>query len=306
MQSLFPPATKRKREIYRFCYLGLLPVVLLYGVLRVYPILNTIYLSFFDWNLIKLYKPFVGITNYLKLFQDQLFGMALYNTLIFALVSVLAGIVLSLALANALNNRFKSGAWYQIIYFLPVITPMVPVSVIWKWIYDPGYGLLNYFLSFFKISPVGWLVYPKLALFSIIVMCVWKALGYNMVMFMVGLKGISRQYYEAAEIDGANRWMAFRFITLPLLRPIMLFVFVTATIDAFNVFTPVYVMTTGSQGAPGNAVRTLVFNIYEDGFRYFKMGYASSQAVALLFLVLLLTVVQLKAFRDDDTGSEKQ
>ena len=185
--------------------------------------------------------------------------------------------ILSLALAVALNRPSRLTGLYQTLYFLPVITPMVPVSVIWKWIYDPGYGLLNYILSLFGVRPIGWLMYPNLALISIIIMCVWKNLGYNMIMFLVGLKNIPAQYYEAAAIDGASRWQAFWRITLPLLKPILLYVLVTSTIDGFNIFTPVYVMTTGSQGAPGNAVRTLVFNIYEEGFRYFKMGYASSR-----------------------------
>jgi multiple sugar transport system permease protein len=306
MQLNIFPKSQRQREIYKFCYLGLLPVVLVYGIFRIYPIVDTIRLSFYNWDLIKLFKPFVGFGNYQKLFHDQLFLLALRNTCIFAVASVLVGIVLSLALATALHNRIRSSALYQAIYFLPVITPMVPVSVIWKWIYDPGYGLLNYVLSLINIKPIGWLVYPKLALFSIVIMCIWKGLGYNMVMFLVGLKSISRQYYEAAEIDGANRWKCFRHITLPLLQPIMLFVFVTTTIDAFNLFTPVYVMTMGSQGAPGNAVRTLVFNIYEDGFRYFKMGYASSEAVALLILVLILTLFQFKMFQGNDICDDNQ
>jgi ABC-type sugar transport system permease subunit len=149
-------------------------------------------------------------------------------------------------------------------------------------------------------------MYPNLALISIIMMCIWKNLGYNMVMFLVGLKAISRQYYEAAAIDGANKWQSFLYITLPLLKPILMYVFITSTIDAFNIFTPVYVMTTGSQGAPGNAVRTLVFNIYEDGFRYFKMGYASSQAVILLLIVMFFTLVQLKLFKGEEAGSSLQ
>lgn len=291
---------------YLFCYLGLLPIVLLFLWLRVGPLVSTIRLSFHDWNLIKAYKPFVGLKNYANLFNDRLFIMALRNTTIFAFATVLIGIVLSLALAVALNRPSKLSGFYQTVYFLPVITPMVPVSVIWKWIYDPGYGLLNYFLSFFGIKPVGWLMYPNLALLSIIIMCIWKAIGYNMIMFLVGLKNIPEQYYEAAAIDGANNWHIFRSITLPLLKPIIMYVFITSTIEGFNIFTPVYVMTTGSQGAPGNAVRTLVFNIYEEGFRYFKMGYASSQAVVLLLIVLVMTVLQLQVFRGEDASASVQ
>lgn len=291
---------------YLFCYLGLLPVLALFVWLRVTPLASTINLSFHNWNLIRPNKPFIGLQNYMNLFSDRLFLMALRNTAIFAFATMIAGMILSLALAVALNRPSRLTGLYQTLYFLPVITPMVPVSVIWKWIYDPGYGLLNYILSLFGVRPIGWLMYPNLALMSIIIMCVWKNLGYNMIMFLVGLKNIPAQYYEAAAIDGASRWQAFWRITLPLLKPILLYVLVTSTIDGFNIFTPVYVMTTGSQGAPGNAVRTLVFNIYEEGFRYFKMGYASSQAVMLLLIVLVLTVVQLRVFRGEDASEGTQ
>ncbi|HHY46409.1 MAG TPA: sugar ABC transporter permease [Firmicutes bacterium] len=297
-------ASRRQLKLYLFCYLGLLPTILLFVILRVRPLFSTLQLSFYNWNMIKPIKPFVGFDNYRALLKDDLFLLSLRNTTLFAFGTVIMTAVLSLALASALSGRRKMSAFYQVVYFIPVVTPMVPVSIIWKWIYDPGYGLLNYILSFFGIEPVGWLTYPNLALFSIIVMCIWKALGYNMVMFLVGLKAISRQYYEAAAIDGASGWKSFRYITLPLLKPIILYVLVTSTIDAFNVFTPVYVMTTGSQGAPGNAVRTLVYNMYEDGFRYFKMGYASAQAAVLLLIVLVLTVLQFAFLRHEDTSSQ--
>jgi len=304
-----PPGRRVMRvqtKRYLFCYLGLLPVLALFIWLRVIPLANTINLSFHNWNLIKPFKPFIGLQNYMNLFNDRLFVMALRNTAIFAFSTVVIGMALSLALAVALNRPSRLTGLYQTLYFLPVITPMVPVSVIWKWIYDPGYGLLNYILSLFGIKPIGWLMYPNLALMSIIIMCIWKNLGYNMIMFLVGLKNIPAQYYEAAAIDGANGWQIFCHITLPLLKPILLYVLITSTIDGFNIFTPVYVMTTGSQGAPGNAVRTLVFNIYEEGFRYFKMGYASSQAVMLLLIVLALTVIQLRVFRGEDAGASIQ
>lgn len=304
--TLKPFNLKNKTKRYLFCYLGLFPIVLLFVLLRINPLVSTLRLSLYEWNLIKAFKPFVGFKNYITLFQDHLFLLAIRNTTIFAFATVVIGIVLSLALAVALNKNAKMNEFYQLVYFLPVITPMVPVSVIWKWIYDPGYGLLNYMLSFLGVEPVGWLMYPNLALASIIVMCIWKDLGYNMILFLVGLKSIPRQFYEAAEIDGATKWKAFLYVTLPLLKPILLYVFITTTITGFNIFTPIYVMTTGSQGAPGNAVRSLVFNIYEDGFRYFKMGYASSQAVVLLMIVLVLTVIQLRIFRGEDAGSSLQ
>ena len=175
---------------------------------------------------------------------------------------------------------------------------MVPVSVVWKWIYDPTYGLLNYFLSWFGVKPMGWLVYPNLAMWAIIIMSVWKVIGYNMVIFLVGIRDIPETYFEAARIDGASSWDLFRFITMPLLRPILLFVVVISTINAYNVFTQVFIMTAGPQGAPGNAVRTLVFDIYENAFRYFKTGYAASEAVMLFLIVLALTLIQFGIARE--------
>ncbi|HBN97626.1 MAG TPA: sugar ABC transporter permease [Firmicutes bacterium] len=306
MGSLATRGLSVKTKRYLFCYLALLPVVLLFVWLRVGPAASTINLSFHDWNLIRAHKPFVGLKNYINLFNDRLFLISLRNTTIFAFATVVFGMLLALPLALALNRPSKLTGFYQAVYFLPVITPMVPVSVIFKWIYDPGYGLLNYLLSFFGVEPIGWLMFPNLALASIIVMCIWKNLGYHMIMLLVGLKNIPGQYYEAAAIDGANKWQIFWKVTLPLLKPILMYVFITTSIEGFNIFTPVYVMTTGSQGAPGNSVRTLVYNIYEDGFRYFKMGYASSQAVMLLLIVLAVTMLQMKMLSGDDASSSVQ
>ena len=164
----------------------------------------------------------------------------------------------------------------------------------------PQYGLLNYFLSLLGISPRAWLVYPNLALYAIVIMSVWKIIGYYMMIFLVGLKNISKEYYEAALIDGAVGGQVFRYITLPLLRPIVLYVLVVATIQAFNVFTQVYVMTSDIQGAPGRLVRVFVYDIYENGFRYFKMGYASAEAVILLLIVLALTIFEFRVMGKED------
>ncbi len=176
---------------------------------------------------------------------------------------------------------------------------MVPMAIAWKWIYDPMYGILNYVLSLFGIPRVGWLVYPETALWAIIAMSIWKVIGYNMVLFLVGIKNIPSDYYEAAAIDGANSWNLFWRITLPLLKPILLYVLVTSMINAFNVFTQVYVMTTGTQAAPARTLRVLIFDIYENGFRYFRMGYASAEAVILTFLVLGLTLIQFRLMRTE-------
>jgi multiple sugar transport system permease protein len=181
-----------------------------------------------------------------------------------------------------------------------VITPMVPMAIAWKWIFDARIGILNYLLSWFGIPAVGWLTSPNVAIWSIIIMSVWKVLGYNMVLLLVGLKNIPASLYEAAAIDGAFGWRLFRRITLPLLRPILLFVIVVSTINAYNVFTQVYVMTQGSQAAPGAQLRVLVTDIYQNGFQFFKMGYASAEAVVLTLIILALTLVQFKVIRVDE------
>jgi len=282
---------------YRFCYLGLLPVFVIYWVLRLEPIGRTFWLSFHEWHLIRPLKPWVGLDNYKELLQDQNFLLALRNTTLFAVFVVGFSVVLGLALAVLLAGRLRFTAAYQAIYFLPVITPMVPMAIAWKWIFDARVGILNYGLSWLGIAPIGWLTSPDVALWSIIIMSVWKVLGYNMVLLLVGLKNIPAAYYEAAAIDGAAGWRMFRRITLPLLKPILLFVIVISTINAYNVFTQVYVMTQGSQAAPGAPLRVLVYDIYQNGFQFFKMGYASAEAVVLTLIVLVLTLLQLRVMR---------
>jgi multiple sugar transport system permease protein len=282
---------------WSFCYLGLLPVFVIYWVLRLGPITRTFVLSFYDWHLIRAVKPFVGLDNYRELFQDENFLLALRNTTLFAAFVVGLSVVLGLGLAVLLAGKLRFTAAYQAIYFLPVITPMVPMAIAWKWIFDARHGILNYVLSWFGVPPVGWLTSPDVAMWAIIIMSVWKVLGYNMILLLVGLKSIPAVYYEAAGLDGAAGWRMFWRITLPLLRPILIFVIVISTINAYNVFTQVYVMTQGSQAAPGAPLRVLVFDIYQNGFQFFKMGYASAEAVVLTLIVLGLTLVQLRVIR---------
>ncbi len=285
---------------YRFCYLGLLPIFAIYWVLRLEPIGRTFYLSFHDWHLIRPARPWVGLTNYRELLDDPNFLTALWNTSLFAVAVVVLSVVVALALSVLLAGNLRFTAAYQAIYFLPVITPMVPMAIAWKWIFDARIGILNYVLSWFGVAPIGWLTSPQVAIWSIIIMSVWKVLGYNMILLLVGLKNIPATLYEAASIDGAFGWRMFWRITLPLLKPIMLFVVVVSTINAYNVFTQVYVMTQGSQAAPGAQLRVLVFDIYQNGFQFFKMGYASAEAVVLTLIILVLTLVQFRVIRVDE------
>ena len=289
----------RRARMPMFCYVALFPVLALFFYVRIIPIGFSFLLSFYKWNLISPRKPFVGWDNYVNLMSDDNFLLALKNTTIYSFSTVALSTVIALPLAVFLGHRSRLSTFYQTVYFLPVITPLVPMAIAWKWIYDYNYGVLNYGLSLVGIPSVAWLTEPDIALWALVIMGVWKVLGYNLVLFLVGIRNIPQEYLEAASLDGATDWQRFWRITLPLLRPILLYVLVTATISAYAVFTQVYVMTLGSQSQPGQAVRMLVFDIYTNGFQFFRMGYASAEAVILTLIVLGSTVVQFSLVRND-------
>jgi len=288
---------ERKRRT--FCYLALLPILSIFLIIRVIPIIRTFALSVTDASLISLKSNYIGLDNFKNLLSDDLFLLALKNTTLFAFATVALSVSMGLLLSLLMYRKSTLSPLYETIYFFPVITPMVPVAIIWKWIYDPSYGLMNYILFWFGIKPIGWLVYPDIALWAIVILSVWKVVGYNMMIFLVGLRNIPSMYYEAARIDGAMGFGLFRYITFPLLKPILLFIIVVTTINSYNVFTQVYVMTTGLQGAPGNTVRVLVYDIWENAFRYSRMGYASAEAVILFLIILLLTLAQFKIVKSE-------
>jgi multiple sugar transport system permease protein len=287
-------------RIILFCYLALAPVLALFFYVRVIPIVRSVVISFYRWDLIRPLKPYIGLANYENLLSDANFILALKNTVVYSLATVVISTLIALPLAVFLARKTRLSVFYQTVYFLPVITPMVPMAIAWKWIYDYNYGLFNYALSIVGLPPVGWLTDPNIALWALIIMSVWKVLGYNLILLLVGIRNIPETYNEAASLDGASAWQRFRYITLPLLKPILLYVLVTATINAFNVFTQVYVMTVGSQAAPGQAVRVLVFDIWQNGFQFLKMGYASAEAVMLTFIVLGFTWIQFRWARNQE------
>jgi multiple sugar transport system permease protein len=284
---------------WKYCLAVVGPVCLAYLVIRILPIFDTAWMSLHNWSLVKPVRPFIGLENYSKLAVDPLFRMALFNTTLFALVTVPVTLALAFTVAVLLDKpmRGRLENVYKFLFFLPVVPTMVPVSVIWKWIYDPSYGILNYALGLFGVPPQGWLIDSRLAIWAIIVMTVWKSVGYYMVLFLVGLKDIPVDYYEAASIDGASAWQRLWQITVPLMRPMLLFNVVIATIFAYNVFAQVYVMTEGPQGSPANPVRVIVLDMYENGFRYLKMGYASAEAMVLLMIVFALTIFEFRFLR---------
>jgi len=286
------------RSRWWFAYLMLGPVVGLFFYLRGLPILKTFWMSFFNWSMVNQNQPFVGLTNFLTMFKDIQFQLALKNTTIFAFVTVLISVPLSLVLAAVLAKPRRFSAFYEAIYFIPSITPMVAVAVAWKWILDAKFGLLNYVLGFLGVEPKAWLIDPRLAMVSVILLSAWKILGHNMIIFLVGIRNIPGSYFEAASIDGASPLQRFWHITVPLLTPITLFVAVMTTINSYNVFTQVYVLASDVQGSPGFLVRVLAYDIVENAFSFFKMGYASSEAVVLCLIVLALTFIQFRWLKD--------
>ncbi len=278
-------------------YLFITPPILAVLCLVAFPVFYAFYISFFDWNLLAQDKPFIGLGNYIKVLQENRFQGALYNTLYFVVAYVFSvnilGLILAL-IAQGLKGFLRSTV--RITSFIPVITSMVAVSIVWIWLYQPTFGLFNHMLGKIGLGPYNWLKDPKLAMPSIIMMTVWKYVGFTMIIYIAGLVNIPEQYYDAAKVDGANSWNTIRYITLPLLKNVTVFLFATGVIGAFQVFVQTFIMT---RGGPGTATNTIVLEIYFRGFQFLRMGEASSLAFILFGIILIATILQLKYFHSD-------
>jgi multiple sugar transport system permease protein len=272
----------------------LLPILGFFVVFQYYPILKSVVISFQQYGLLMRETPWVGLDNYIRQFQDPLFLSALWNTLLFVAACVIVGVALALFFAVLVESTGKWAKYYRTLYFIPVVTSLLATSMVWRWLYASN-GLLNFIMTYFGLSPQAWLLSESLALPSLIVLTVWKNLGFDLILFAAALQAIPHDYYEASSIDGARVHHNFWYITLPQLRPIFLLVCITAIIRSFQVFTIVLAMT---QGGPINATRTIVFHIYEQGIQYDDMGYASAAAVILLIIIAMVTYVQLRVGRE--------
>lgn len=299
--ALSLPATAPSRPIWRRLrpnlsgYAFLLPSIAAFLAFIIFPVVASFALAFTNWDLLTP-PQFTGLKNYSYLFgQDMLFRKVVWNTVYYSVVSVPLGIACSLGLAIALNQKIRGVVVYRTLYFLPVVSSIVAVSIVWRWIYQGDWGLLNYVLSFFGIARQNWLYDTSLAMPAVIFMSVWKGLGYNMVLFLAGLQGIPDVYYEAAKIDGARTWHLFRNITLPLLSPVMLFVVITTIIGSFQVFGAIYIMT---QAGPMDATNVLVYYLYYTAFQNLHMGYAAAIGWVLFAFLFIFTIVQLGISKD--------
>ena len=277
-------------------YLFLAPVLLLFSVFTVFSVGYAFYLSFHQWNILEPAKPFVGLDNYARLFEDERFHEAILNTVYYTAVSVPVTIGIGLAVALLLNNQIRARGLFRTFFYLPVVTPLVIASIIWKWIYNGDYGLANYYLLKFNLiqEPLLWLSDKNLAMPSVIITSVWKGVGFAMVVYLAGLQSIPEDYYDAAKIDGATGWRRLKDITVPLLSSTTLFLLVISILGSFQVFTQIFIMT---NGGPLGRTRTIVWYIYQTAFKDFNMGYAAAMAFALFAMMLVFTLLQLRFLR---------
>ena len=270
-------------------YAFILPSLLGFLVFLVVPMVASLGISFFDWELLTP-PSFVGLKNFADLLSDRVFKDVVVNTLYYTFGLVPLNLVVSLGLALWLNTRLRGLTLYRMAFFLPVVTVTVAVALIWRWMYEPRAGIIDVGLRAIGLPGPTWLGDPHWAMPALILMSVWKGFGYNMVLFLAGLQGIPVSLYEAAMIDGANARQRFWSITLPLLSPVIFLAVVLTVISSFQVFDQAVVMT---NGGPANATNTIVLYIYQNGFQYFHMGYASALAWVLFLVLLAITLGQL-------------
>ncbi len=283
----------------RIALFFLAPALIAIGVFFFVPVLAALVLSFTDFDIYALarfdYARFIGLRNYERIFADPLFWTALRNTLYFLLVGGPLSIVVSLAAALLLNSklvRFKTV--FRTAFFAPVVTTLVAVAVVWRFVYHPRFGLLNYALSFVGLPSIDWLGDPAWAMPALILMAVWKNFGYNMIIFIAGLQNIPEELYEAASIDGASTWQQFTSITIPMLAPTTLFITIITMIGYFQLFAEPYVMT---QGGPLNSTLSIVLYMYQMGFRWWNMGYSAALAFVLFAIILAASLIQTRLQR---------
>lgn len=260
------------------------------------PVISAFVISFTDFDIYALGDfstvRFIGFNNYIKLFDDPLFYTALKNTFYFVIMAGPLSIAVSLGAALLLNSKLvKYKSIFSLSYFIPVVTTLVAVAIVWRFIYHPKFGIINYILSLIGIAPIDWLGEPSTAMPAIVLMSVWKNFGYNMIIFIAGLQNIPEDLYEAASIEGASGWQKFKSITLPMLAPTTIFISIITMIGYFQLFAEPYIMT---QGGPLNSTLSIVQFMYQEGFRWWNMGYSASIAFVLFFIIMLGTIVQLK------------
>jgi multiple sugar transport system permease protein len=269
----------------------LLPSLIGFGLFNIIPIFSSLFLAFTEWNLLSPIK-FIGIGNFIRMFtQDILFWPTLMRTLYYSVLAIPLSMTSSLVLALAMNRPLKGISIFRVTYFIPYVSSMVAIAMVWRWLYNDQFGLINTALVTLGLPAQSWLNDSNLVIPSLVVMDVWKGAGFGMLIYLAALQSIPDQLYEAASVDGANSFEKFFKITLPLLGPAHFYMLVTGVIGSFQVFDSVYLMT---KGGPGFASRVYAFNLYQSAFRQFEMGYAAAMAWFLFFIIFAVTLLQFK------------
>lgn len=279
---------KRLGEPQAFLYI--LPALVPYAVFWLAPMAYVVYLSFTDWDFMNPVQNFVGFDNYSHLLTDSKFYDALKTTCLFTLGNVLPSLLGGLLLALLLNRKLRGAAVFRTVIFLPWVTPTVAVSIVWAWIYEPRVGLANTVLGWFGIGGLEWTQSPDTALLSVLIVTIWKGMGWTMVFYLVALQNIPESLHEAAMIEGANRRQRLVHITLPLISPTTFFLFLITTIDSIQAYDQINVLT---QGGPSGSTRTLLYLYYESAFERFAIGEASAVSIILIVLLALISAVSL-------------
>ncbi len=279
-------------------YFMVTPYIVHFLVFIAFPVMFSLFLMFQKWNIISPME-FIGLSNFYHLIHDRLFFKSILNTLIFLVIHVPLQIVVALFFAEILNQKIHLRGFFRAAFFLPVIVSGVVVTMLWEQLYGYDTGLLNRMLVFIGLPKMGWLVKPELAMPSIAFMATWKNVGLYIVLFLVGLQSVPAQYYEAADLEGANRWHKFFYITLPAINPTILMVVILSTIGGFSLFIEPYIMT---GGGPLNSTLSAVLYIYKQGFFYYHMGYAATLGFCFALIILLVVAIQ-KRFIEKETGT---
>ena len=283
-------------EQTKVALLALLPSFIVFCVFTVYPLFYSLYMSFFNVHLIASNRSFVGWGNYATLLNNPTFQKAVLNTVYYTVGVVPIGIAFSLIVAVLLNNNLRFEGFFRSAFFAPVVTSMVAVSLVWTWMLEPNYGLVNSFLAQLGILGPGWLTDPKWSMASVIIVSIWKNLGYNMVIFLAGLQDIPAEVYESAQIDGASPTQSFFRMTLPMMKPTIGFASIMSIMSSMKVFSQIYTMT---GGGPANSTMVIVYYLYQQAFEFYRAGYASAVAWILFAIILVFTMIQMRFFKTD-------
>ena len=282
---------KKKFDWKKWCSVMtfVVPALIPLTVFWIYPILRSMLLSLTDWDYMSPSYSFVGLSNYVALFKDTRFYGALWNTFVFGIVTVIPTIIGGMILALLLQKAFRGDGIFKFILFSPWITPTVAISIVWTWIYEPDVGIANHVLKFFHLPALQWINSSSTAMLAVIIVTVWKSLGYAMIFYITALEKVPKELYEANALDGANSWQRFRDVTLPCISPTTFFLVIITMVNSLQAYDQIQILT---QGGPSGSTRTLLYMYYQLGFEEFNMGQATAVAMILILITVMLSLIQ--------------